>query len=177
LPFNIFIKDPCNIIKHSKYWLFASEVKILRATISFDDGFLLQSDIEHVCVRCTANCVKINSTKTRVAVFARKTNILFYTYELLDSSITRTGIIKNIGIKLDSKLHFHSHRDYIFSQSVRMLDFTRTMLYSFSTLDSLLIFYLNVVTSKLEHASKVWNSIRFTDAKNLKSIQRHFVVL
>jgi hypothetical protein len=47
LLFNIYIRDTCNIIKHSKYWLFADD-ELLRATNSFDNGFLLQSDIERI---------------------------------------------------------------------------------------------------------------------------------
>jgi len=39
----------------------------------------------------------------------------------MDSTIIRTETIKDLGIQLDSKLHFRAHVDYIFLQSVLIL--------------------------------------------------------
>jgi len=62
--------------------------------------------------------MKLNSSKTKVIAFTKKTDVLHYTYKLLDSSITH----KDLWVKPDSKLYFQVHVDYIFSQSIRMLD-------------------------------------------------------
>jgi hypothetical protein len=125
----------------------------------------------------TANFVKLNISKTRVIAFTRKTNGLYYAYKIFGSSITRTDTIKDTGAQLDSKIYFHTHVDYVFSQSVRMLGLIRTIAYSFSTLDSSFILYITLVRSKLECACTVWNSITSTDAKKLESIQRKFVAI
>jgi hypothetical protein len=125
----------------------------------------------------SANCMKLNRGKTRVIAFTRKTNVLYYTYKICDSSITRNETKKDLGVQLVSKLHFHAHVNYIFSQSVRTLGLIRTITYSFSTLDSLLILYLIRVRPRIEYASTVWNSIAATDAKKLERIQRKFVAL
>jgi hypothetical protein len=177
LLFNIFINDLCNVIRHSKCLLFADDIKILRAINSVDDCILLQSDIEHIQGLCTANLMKLTITKTRVIAFTRKTNVLYYTYKICDSSITRTDTIKDLGVQLDSKLHFHGHVDYIFSQSIRMLGLIRTIPYSFSTLHSLLILYITLVRPKLEYPSTVWNSIMSTDTKKLECIQWKFAAI
>jgi hypothetical protein len=58
-----------------------------------------------------------------------------------------------------------------------MLDTVSTETYSFFAPDSLLIFYLALVTTKLAYASILWNSITSTDAKKLASIQLKFVAL
>jgi len=42
--------------------------------------------------------MKTNSTKVRVTAFTRKTDVLYFTYKLLDSPITLTDIIKDLGI-------------------------------------------------------------------------------
>jgi hypothetical protein len=177
LLFNIFINDLCTVIEYSNFLLFAGDVKIFRAINSVDDCILLQSGINHIQGWCSANYMKLNISKARVIAFTRKTNVLYYNYKICDSSITRTDTIKDLGVQLDSKLHFHAHFDYIFSQSVRTLGLIRTVTYSFSTLDSLLILYLTLVRPKLEYASNVWNSITATDAKKLERIQRKFVAL
>jgi hypothetical protein len=118
--FNIFISYLCNVVKHCKCLLFADGVKFFCAINSIDDCNLLQSDIEHIRGWCTANFLKLSVSKTRVIAFPRKTNVLYYTYEICASSITCIDTIKDLGVQLDSKLQFHAHVDYIFSKSVRM---------------------------------------------------------
>ena len=55
------------------------------------------------------------------------------------------GTIKDGGVQLVWKLHFHAHLDYIFSQYVRMLGLIQTITSSISTLVNLLIFYITLV--------------------------------
>jgi len=70
---------------------------------------------------CCCYFMKLDISKIRVTAFTRKTNVLYYTYKIWDLSITNMDTIKDLGVQLDSKLHFHAHADYIISQSVRML--------------------------------------------------------
>jgi hypothetical protein len=85
---------------HSKYLLFADDIKIFRAVDSAQDCYLLQSDINSVQGWCTANCMKLNIGKTRVISFSRKTNALIYDHKLCQSSITRSHSIKDLGVFL-----------------------------------------------------------------------------
>jgi hypothetical protein len=91
--------------------------------------------------------------------------------------ITRTDTIKDFGVQVHSKLHFHAHVGYIFSQTVRTLGTIRTVTYSFPTLDGQLVLYLALVRPRLESASTVRNSVTTTDAKPLGRIQRKLVAL
>ena len=109
--FNTFINNLSNVIKHSKYLLFAKDVKIFHAINSVDDCILLQSDIKCTQGWCPGNLMKLNSSKTRVIAFTKKTYVLHYTYKLLDSSITHRDTNKDLWVKLDSKLYFHVHVD------------------------------------------------------------------
>jgi hypothetical protein len=114
--------------------------------------------------------MKLNIRETRVISFSRKTSTLIYDYKLCQSSITRTGSIKDLGVFTDSKLRFHNHVDYILAQCVKLLGLVRTLTFSISSLDCLYMLYFTLVRSKLEYASVVWNSITTTDANKLERI-------
>jgi hypothetical protein len=176
LLFNIYIDDICNVITHSKFLLFADDIQMFRAIKSFDDFTQLQLDIDSIRW-CTANLMNLNISKTRAITLSRETNTPLLKYKLGDSYITRTDYIKDLGVFIDSKLYVHSHVDGIFSQSIKLLGLIRNIIFSFSTLDSLLILYVSLVRPKLQYASVVWNSITSTDAKKLERIQRKFVAL
>ena len=79
--------------------------------------------------------MKLNSSKTALITFTSITNVFYYTYELWDPLITQTDTIKDLVVQLDSKLNFHAHVNYIFSQSVRMLSLKRNVTNSVSTLE------------------------------------------
>jgi hypothetical protein len=74
-------------------------------------------------------------------------------------------------------LHFYQHVDCLFSHSIKLLVLIRTMTFSFSTVDSLLMLYIAIIRSKLEYAAVVWNSISNTDSIKLECIQRKFAAL
>jgi hypothetical protein len=116
LLFNLFMNDLCDIINYSRYLLFADDIKIFRVIKSPNDCNRLQSDIDSVQGWCTANFMELNISKTRVISFSRKTNPLICDYKLRQSSKTRTDSIKDLGAFIDSKLRFHNHVDYTFSQ-------------------------------------------------------------
>jgi hypothetical protein len=82
-----------------------------------------------------------------------------------------------MGVYIDCKLHFHQHVDYLFSHAMKLLGLIRTLTFSFSTLDSLLILFFASVISKLEYASVAWNSVTVTDSNKLERVQKTFAAL
>jgi hypothetical protein len=69
--------------------------------------------------------------KLELFTFSSKTNTIFLKYKLGDSYITRTDYIKDFGAFIDPKLYFHSHVDYIFSQSIKLLGLICNITFSF----------------------------------------------
>jgi hypothetical protein len=63
---NTFINNLFNVIKDSKYIIFADYVKVICAVNSVDDCFLLQSDIGHTQGWCSVNFMKLNNSNSGV---------------------------------------------------------------------------------------------------------------
>jgi hypothetical protein len=116
----------------------------------------------------------LNTDKTRLITFSRKTNPLNENYKLSGTNIMRTDCITDLGMLLDSKLFFHHHVDCIFYKSLKTLGLVHMLTYSFSTTDSLLLLYVTLVRPMLEYASTVWNSVTATDTHKLEKVQRKF---
>jgi hypothetical protein len=152
LLFKIFINDLSNVINYSRYLLFADDIKILRVIKSPNDCNRLQTDIDSVQGWFTANFMNLNISKARVISSSRKTNTLIYDYKLCQSSMTRTDSIKDLGVFTDSKLRFHNHVDYIFSQCNKLMGLVFILTFSFSSLGRLYILYFTLIRSELEHA-------------------------
>jgi hypothetical protein len=65
---------------------------------------------------------------------------MYFIYKLCNNLETRFQCFKDLGILLDCKLYFHQHIDYILPRGLKMLSLIRYITFSFSTLDSLLVF-------------------------------------
>jgi len=85
--------------------------------------------------------MKLNVNKTRDIFFCRNTICHGFDYNLCESSITRTDYIRDLRVLIDTKLHFHQQVDNIFSQAIRLLGLIRTVIFSFSSLHSVLTLY------------------------------------
>jgi hypothetical protein len=114
--------------------------------------------------------MRLSIAKTCVVSYTRKKN-LSYEYQLCYTTVTRTSSIKDLGVLFDSKLHFHSHVEYVFSECMKLLGLIRSITYRFSSLECLYVLYFTSVMSKLECASAVWNSITSAYATRLERIR------
>jgi hypothetical protein len=170
---NIFINDLCGVIKHSKCLLFDDDFKVYRAINSPSDCLLPQSDTDRVYNWCLANFMKPNFSKIRVISFTRKMSMLNYQYRLGNFFIMRIDCIKDFGVHIDCKLHFHRHVDFLFSHAMKLLELICTLTFSFSTIDSVLMLYFALVRSKLEYASVAWNSVTITDSNKPERVQKN----
>jgi hypothetical protein len=76
---------------------------------------------------------------------------------------------------LHTKLHFHSHVDYLQSQALKLLRLFHSS-HIFSSLDGLKALYTRIILicSKLEHASVVLNNLTLADFNKLENTQRKF---
>jgi hypothetical protein len=72
--FNVFVSDLSNSIQRCKF-LFFADLKIFRVITSPRDCLLLQSDVDSVRDWCAANSMRLNSHKTQLIMYSRKTYV------------------------------------------------------------------------------------------------------
>jgi hypothetical protein len=149
LLFNIFINDLSAKINHSKFLLFADDLKIYRNIKSAKDCKVLQVDIVAVHQWCGENCMELNNEEIKIISFTRKTNSIHFKYFVKDVLILHAECIKDLVVMVDSKLYFHCHVDFVYSQALRTLVLIHFITYNFSSLDSLVILYIALIRSKL----------------------------
>jgi hypothetical protein len=94
---NIF-NDLCNVIKDSQYLIFADYVKVICAMNSFDDCFLLQSDIGHTQGWCSVNFMKLNNSNAVVILSLGIQMFFNYICKLMDSPVIHMCTIKDLGV-------------------------------------------------------------------------------
>lgn len=91
--------------------------------------------------------MKLNNSNTVVILALGVQMFINCTSKLKDSTVIHVCTIKDLGVHVNWKLHFHAHEDCIFSQYVQMLVLIQTINSSLSTLVDLLIFYVTLVGS------------------------------
>jgi hypothetical protein len=62
--------------------------------------------------------------------FTHKTKSIYFNYFLGDLLIVRTGCVIEVGVMLDSKLHF-DHHVYLQSQALNLIEPVRFIIYDF----------------------------------------------
>ena len=77
------------------YFLFEDDMKFCRTVSSATDCTILPSKIDSIRGWFAANCVKLNTDKTQVVAYTRKTTSINYIYKLCSKCIIRTGYIKD----------------------------------------------------------------------------------
>jgi hypothetical protein len=93
--------------------------------------------------------MKLNTQKTNVISFSRKTNGIHFDCHLGNAVITRNDCVKDLGMWLDNKLFLIMLIIY-FSVASKFLGLISFKTYNFPTLDSLLVLYISLVRSELE---------------------------
>jgi hypothetical protein len=156
----------------SEFLLFADDIKIFCVMRSAEDCKLLQPNIGYVQRWCIENYMKINIFKTNINSFTRKTNSGHFNYFGGDLLIIWTDCIKDLGIMLDSKLHFHCHIAHLHSWALKLLWLIRFITYNFSSLDGLKVLYITLIHSKLEYTSVCKNNLTLANSNKLENIQR-----
>lgn len=76
-----------------------------------------------------------------MCTFTRKPNPIKYDYKLVDTSIARVNVIKDLGVTFDSKLIFDAHINNIVGKASRASGFVMRVSPEFKNINSMKILY------------------------------------
>jgi hypothetical protein len=132
--FNVFINDLCNSINHCNFLIFGDDLKIvrfvsLRMIASYSNLTLILWVTGALLTPWDLILVK------RVLCHTPGIHLLSYEYQLCHTAITRISSIKDLGLFFDSKLYFHNHVDFTFSECVKLLGRIRPITFRFYSLE------------------------------------------
>lgn len=175
LLFNIFINDVTDFITHSKFLLYADDLKIYKVIQSLDDCFKLQQDLNGLSEWCRLNGMSLNISKCKVMQFYRKKNVLFYDYKIQDDILDKTDVMKDLGVYFVKDLNFNYHINFMTNKALKMLGFIKRTLTDFNDINCIKTLYIAYVRSILEYACPVWGPYYKIYVEQIERIQRKFL--
>jgi hypothetical protein len=172
LLFIIYINDLPDVIRHSKIFLYADDVKILRRIDCRMDCLLFQQDLDAIATWCSTWQLKLNISKCIYIRFglAERPRIDYHISGiLLPSSLS----CKDLGVLFDSKLTFSEHCSTIANRGFARANM---LLKCFHSRDrNLQIGLFNTfVRPILEYNSPVWSPHFTKDINAIERVQKFF---
>lgn len=175
LLFIIYINNIKSCFHHSKFLLYADDMKIFLNIKSVADCVHLQEDLNRLVMFCNENGLYFNLEKCCCITFTRNLNSIDYAYQLDGENLKRVNFIKDLGIIFDSKLIFDRHVDSVVNASSKMLGYIKRKCSSFSNHKALITIYNAFVLSKLSFGSVIWCPFYKTYISRLENVQNKFV--
>lgn len=175
LLFISFINDIGKCFTHSKFYMFADDLKFFRTVNSAEEALLLGEDLKRLLLWCISNGMTLNAEKCHVMRFTRKKAKIPRTYSIDGVPLNEVDHIRDLGIFLDSKLRFNLHIDHIAKKANKMLGFVLRNCREFRNPNTKILIYCALVRSCLEHGSIVWNPHYEIYKNRLESVQKRFL--
>ena len=181
LLFVLFINDIFSCIsKGTMIALYADDTKIWREINSYDDHFVLQSDINSLYAWSIENRMTFHPSKCKVLSVTMQINILdnlpfnVYWYHLNTNIIEYVTEHTDLGVILTPKLLFAEHCNNLVSKARSKLGLIRTCHFTTNKRQKR-AFYLAVIRSIFEHCSIIWYPYGCTQLSKFDNIQRRAI--
>ncbi|KAI8426450.1 hypothetical protein MSG28_005277 [Choristoneura fumiferana] len=174
LLFVLFVNDIGDVIKNSKFLLYADDLKLYKEVKNTSDVELLQMDLDSISRWCASNGMVLNVSKCQHIKFTRNMNIINSSYAIGGVELEEVCTIRDLGVILDNKLSFISHIDSVVRGCFKMLGFVKRVAKNFKRPKTLETLYNTLVRSRLEYCSQVWNPSYQVHIDRLEKVQRSF---
>ncbi|XP_031349526.1 uncharacterized protein LOC116175507 [Photinus pyralis] len=123
--FLAYVNDISSIFS-SNHALFADDLKLdYRPIENTLDVLILQQDLVQLEIWVLDNDLQLNLTKCCSICFSKKSSPSVPLYHLCGQELQHMGIIKDLGVVLDTKLNFQHHYDHVISKASKMVGLIR----------------------------------------------------
>lgn len=173
--FNIFINDVASCFVHSKIYLYADDLKIIKRIEGNQDPHKLQEDLDRFSLWCSDNNMSLNAEKCNHVHFSRKKGRYFCGYNIKGRIICEKEVIRDLGVYIDNKLRFNVHVDKIATKGFKMLGFILRNCKNFKHASTKIAIFNSIVRSGLEYCSIVWTPFYDIHKRRLESVQKRFL--
>lgn len=175
LLFNLFINDIQFCFSHSKFLLYADDLKVYNRISSINDVHDLQNDINKVVRWTFENGLTFNTDKCYHMSYYRCHSPLLSSYKIQDFTLKTVNEINDLGVIFDSDLCFINHLNFIIPKAYSVLAFIRRNSADFSDAYTRKLLYTMFVRPKLEYASFIWSPYAAIHINRLEKVQVKFI--
>uniref|UniRef100_A0A6P7F2I6 Uncharacterized protein LOC114324180 n=1 Tax=Diabrotica virgifera virgifera TaxID=50390 RepID=A0A6P7F2I6_DIAVI len=123
LLFNLFINDIGECFNHSKYLLFADDLKIYRSIKDHEDCSLLQNDLNNLVEWCNKNRLFLNINKCHFISFHKVAKKYQSSYVIDSKALSYVRAVKDLGVIFDENLTFVDHINYVTAKASKVLGY------------------------------------------------------
>jgi hypothetical protein len=173
--FIIFINDVISCFHHSRCYLYADDLKIVKRISSDVDVNLLQEDLNRFAAWCDSNYLRLNTNKCYFMHFSRKKAPHSSSYTLCNHMLREVDTIRDLGVIIDNKLRFHMHIDNVVTRSFKLLGFILRNCKEFKTAQSRITIFNCLIRTILEYCSSVWSPMYEVHKKRIESVNKRFL--
>lgn len=175
LLYNAYLFDINTSFTNSKFIMFADDKKVFLKINDTLDCVKIQNDLNNLSVYYIKNRISVNIAKCLQVTFTRKTKPINYTYYLNNVAINKVNSVRDLGVRLDSKMMLVEHIDTIVDKAYKQLGFIKRVCKSFTNIDCIKVLYFTYVRSILEYACSIWSPCYIVHINRLESLQNKFV--
>ena len=161
--------------------LYADDTKIWRLIDSFDDHFVLQSDIDKLFAWSVENRMTFHPSKCKVLSVTMQRNVLdnlpfnIYWYNLNNVMIDYVSSHKDLGVMVTSKLLWSAHCDKLVATASSKLGLLKRTCHFTTNKRQKRAFYLSIVRSIFEHCSIIWCPQSVTHLSKFAAVQKRAI--
>ena len=157
--------------------VYADDLKIYLTIRNIEDCYRLQSLLDCFVTWCKLNALTLSTAKCEVNTFHRTQSPIIFTYAIDGHQLKRVDHVNDLGVILDQRLTFESHRTAIVSKATRQLGFIAKIGRDFKDPHCLKALYCSLVRPILENASVVWTPYQLSWNLRLERVQKRFIRL
>lgn len=160
-----------------RFLLFADDLKLYLRISTVADCHLLQEMLHLVMDWCVKNYMSLNLDKCICITFNRNTSPIMFNYELANTQLNRTSMMRDLGVTFTSNLTWEQHIQTACNKAVRNLGLLFRMRSVLSNIHVLKTLYCCLVRPHLEYCSTVWSPHQRYLQDDLERVQRRFLRL